>query len=331
MRGKWLLLAGLAVFVGAGAGAYSWWKREHKPPAPVASTQTPVLPPGAEVRLAGKIQAVKIIALEAPVGGTLEEFPVKPGDEVAEGQLLGRIHNTTLEENEKEAATELERTTNKISAIESAMIQARLEASRADAEVSRARSDLTRAERVYQRQTVLNREGATPRKTFEAAEKDYTAAKADAESQEGMSQAAQGRLQKLAQDLDAARKTLAEKDQELEAARSEMKSAELRAPADGVIISIAKQAGADVEKGFPNLVTITTDLGLLEIVLEPEPPVLKRIQPGAVALVQMPELGTAGLPAAVREIKDGKVIVEFGSPDPAIRPGMTAFVALKLP
>lgn len=331
MRGKWFLLAGLAVFIGAGIGAYSLWKREYAPAPKASPVQAAALPPGAEIRLSGKIQAVKVIPMDSPVGGTLEEFPVKPGDEVAEGQLLGRIHNTTLEENEKEAANELERINNKISAIESTMIQARLEASRVDAELSRARSDLARTERVYQRQSLLNREGATPRKTFEAAEKDYLAAKEDAETQEGLNQGAQGRLQQLGRDLDAAKKTLAEKDQELEAARNEAKSAELRAPSDGVIVAIAKQAGSDVEKGFPNLITLATDLSLLEIAVEPEPPVLKRIQPAAVALVQMPELAGSGLPAAVREIKDGKVIVEFGSPDPAIRPGMTAFVVLKLP
>lgn len=330
IRGKWLLAGGIALFLGVGLGALSWWQRETHKPAPQLAAANPEPPPGAEVPFSGRIQPVKIESIVSPLSGVLEEFPVKPGDEVAEGQLLGRIKNDSLEEGEREANLEFERAQSKVGGIESSLIAARLEVSRADADAARGRAELSKAQRVYDRQALLNKEGATPRKTYEAALQAYEQGKAEAAALEDASLRSQERFEQLTKDLELARKHLTEKQEQLDAAKEEMRSAELRSPADGVIVSIAKQAGEPVEKGFPDLIRISTDLTLLEIPLEIPPAILKRIQPGAAAILEMPELPGGGLPAVVREVRDGKVVVEFSSPTPAVRPGMTAIVRLKL-
>ena len=331
MRGTWFLLAGVVVFLGAGFGAYTLWKREQKPPPKAVEAKPTVPPPGSVLQFTGRIRAVNLVSVSAPTSGVLEDFVVKPGDEVAEGQVLGRIHNGTLEENEKEVERELERVQNKVTSLESAIIQARLEQSRAEAEAARARAEYSRTERVYQRQNLLNREGATPRRTFEAAEKEFNAAKEDSELQDSASRRAAERMEGLTKELETAKKTLAEKQDELDASKAELQSADLRSPVDGVVASIAKQAGEEVPKGFPDLILIGVDLSQLEIVLEPEPPVLERLKAGVPVVIQMEELPGDGLPSTIREIKDGKAIIEFGSPSPLIRPGMTAQVGLKLP
>ena len=330
MRGKWILLAGLAVFLGAGFGVYTVWKREQQP-APKVEAKPAGPGPGSVVQYTGKVRAVNLTSIAAPTSGVLEDFLVKPGDEVAEGQVLGRIRNGTLEENEKEAERELERAQNKVTSLESAIIQARLDVSRAEAEAARARSEYSRTERIYQRQSLLNREGATPRKVYEAAEKDFNAAKEDSELQSAASQRATERLEGLTKELELEKKTLTEKQDELDASKAELQAAELRSPVDGVVASIAKQAGEEVQKGFPDLILVGVDLSQLQIVLEPEPPVLARLKAGVPVVIQMEEIPGAGLPSTIREIRDGKAIIEFGSPSPLIRPGMTAQVSLKLP
>lgn len=330
IRGKWLLAAGIAVFLGIGLGALTWYKRPQKT-APEPQKAYVELPSGAEVPLTGQLQPVLLETIDAPITGILQEFPVKPGDEVVEGQILGRIRNDSLEDAEKEANLEFERAQGKVTSLESSVLAARLEASRAEAEAMRARGELSRAERVYQRQSLLIKEGATPRKTYEAADLAYQQAKAEADEIEGALRRIQERLTQLNKDVELARKNLADKQAELDAARLELQAEDLRAPANGFIVSIARQAGDPIEKGFPALITYSPDLTLLQIPLQPDTQVLRRLQPGLPVVIQMPELPGNGLPSTIREIKDATVFVEFTSPSPAVRPGMLATVRVKLP
>ena len=78
-----------------------------------------------------------------------------------------------------------------------------------------------------------------------------------------------------------------------------------------------------------DLFQIAVDLSELDVILEPEPRVLERIRPGQEAVVQIAEL-LSGIPGKVREIKESRVFVEFTSPDPAVKPGMTVQVRIKL-
>ena len=63
--------------------------------------------------------------------------------------------------------------------------------------------------------------------------------------------------------------------------------------------------------------------------VQPRPEYLPRIHSGQQAIVSLFDLGSAGLPGTVREIKDGTVIVEFGGSLPGIKPGMRADVRIK--
>jgi multidrug resistance efflux pump len=329
MRGKWLLFAGGTLFLAAGGGALTYYLRQ-KPVKPVQVAAAPALPPGAEVHLTGTIRAVNVLQVAAPLDGVAEEFPVKTGDEVYEGQILGRIANETLKETAHEAELEVERAQAKVNDAESQLIAARLEDSRAAADSSRARIEFQRAERTYQRQQMLNAEGATPRNTYQKAQQDYEAAKKESDTLQALSNTLQDRVQGLIKDIDLAKKALAEKVQNLDSAKSSLSSADLLSPADGLIIAIGKSAGEEVHKGMPDLITIATDLSQLELVLEPEPPILKRLKAGQPAVVQIAELPGGGLPSTVKSVENGKVVVEFSSPSTLVRPGMTAVGTLKL-
>lgn len=329
MRLLWILAGVLAVILGAGGAAY-WIRTRPKPAPPKQAAQTD-LPPGAEVQINGKIRAVNVVKLPAPIDGVLEEIPVTPGDEVFEGQMIARIKNDNLTIAEQDAASEAERAAARLQALESQLIATRLEQSRLEAEQNRARGELQQRERVFNRQTLLNREGATPRRVFEAAVADYDKAKLESSTVDEMVKQIQGRIDSLIATIESARKTLEEENAQFEKARLDVAAANLLSPVDGLIVAIKKTAGSEVAKEEQDLFEIATDLISLELVLEPPPPVLARLKPGLPALIRIAEVPGEGLPANVKSAAGGVVVLEFASPNPAIRPGMTALAVLKLP
>jgi len=56
---------------------------------------------------------------------------------------------------------------------------------------------------------------------------------------------------------------------------------------------------------------------------------MRRIQPGAAALVSLPDQGAEGMLGSVKSIQGNQVIVAFTSPNPAVKPGMTAQVRIR--
>ncbi|MBI5282039.1 MAG: hypothetical protein HY858_10180 [Candidatus Solibacter usitatus] len=330
MRGKWILLCGVVLFAAAGAGAIVWYQRQAQPPVQGAPAPAE-LPKGSEVHLTGKIRAANVVRIAAPLEGVAEEFPVKPGDEVYEGQILGRITNDTLLSDERETAIELERAQARVSALESELIAARLEESRLAADGSRVRMELQRAERTYRRQALLHSEGATARNAFLTAEQEYTAARQESETVLGQAAAAAERIQKTAREIEAARKALAEKEQEHENAKDALAAANILAPVDGLILTIKKAAGDQVDRTMEDLIEIATDLSQLEFVIETaDPRMLKRFAAGQAALIQIAEIPGDGIPATVKTVNESQVVLEFSSPSPMLRPGMTAVAKLKL-
>lgn len=326
MRGKWILFAGLVVFLSAGFGAWTLLRRQAAPAPKAAGPVEP--PPGAEIRLAGPLRAVNVVQIPAPIDGILEEFAVKPGDEVFEGQILGRISSEVLEENRREKALEEERAAAKVSQLESELITARLEESRLSADLSRARAEAQKLERAYARQQLLMKEGATPKNTFEKSRQDYAAAKAENDSLEALGQQALERIGRTVREIEAARKELEEKQAALESAKQELAAADITAPFDGFIVAIRKSAGEEVSKSMADLIEISPDLSVLDVALEADPKTLKRIKPGQPAFLNLPEL-TAPLEAPVKSVTD-RIVVEFASPTTALRPGMNASVTLRL-
>lgn len=325
----------LAVAVGAVlAGAVVAWLLWHQRPAasrgeqkrPTASSAIP-----SEIRLAGTIRARQVVPVAAPIDGILEQFMVEPGQEVFEGQLLARIRNAGLDAAQQAAQSDLERVEGRVRGLESSLIAARLEASRARAEAERVRDEYEKARRTFERQQFLFREGATPRLVFERAQKEFEAAREQMESVESLARVAEDRVASLNKELDGARVLLEEKRQALEEARQNLAATEVHSPVDGVLLSRSKQVGDAVGPHVRDLFQIAVDLSLLEVVLEPEPPLLERIRPGQPALVEILEGPASGLLGRVLAVeKNGQVVVEFGNPSPAVKPGMSAHVRIRL-
>lgn len=328
MRGKLVLIGGVAVLVVVAAGALLLFRRAQAPVKPV-DAKTPAAAIGPEVSLTGKIRAQSVIAVAAPVDGTVQELLVETGQPVFEGQLLGRIENTGLETEQQQAAAEAARTQERVDQLQGELITARLEASRARADANRAQSEYDRAERNFQRQQMLLREGATPRTVFEKAQAEYQTEQTDRETLAEVARLAEDRLSGIVSRLDAMRKTLEEKNAVLDQARESAAAAEIRSPVDGLVVARTRQVGEEVATTIVDLFQIAVNLSALEAVVEPEPPVLARVRPGQEALIQTAELPNA-IPGRVKEIQGTQVIVEFISPDPSLLPGATAQVRIKL-
>ena len=327
MRGKLVLIGGIAVLVAAGAAALLVLRRSQESPKPAAAEVTETAAVGDEISLSGSIRAQTVVTVPAPVDGTIQELLVENGEFVFEGQLLGRIENTGLELEHQQAAAEVASTQERVDQLQNDVINARLEASRARADANRAQLEFARAERDFRRQEMLFKEGATPRKVFEAAEAEYENRKADFETLSRMANAAEQRLASIARRLDEMRKLLEERNAALEEAR-EAAAAEIRSPVNGLVVARPREVGEEVTVDA-EVLQIAVNLSALEAVVEPEPPALARVRPGQEALIVTAELPDA-IPGRVKEVQGTQVVVEFTSPDPSLLPGGTAQVRIKL-
>jgi multidrug resistance efflux pump len=306
---------------------YGWRQYRARPSAPApppSSSQSPQNPLLSS--WSGKIRAQKTVLIPAPIDGTLESIEVLAGEEVYEGQLLGRIQNSTLEANRERSAEDLERAKTRAAGLESQLLAARLESGRASAELARLRSEFELTTRQFERLQKLYREGAAARRTFESAESAFRKLSADLKDAEETARAASTRAGSLQTSLDQAKQTLADKTAELEDAEAEQLTGEVKAPVAGLLVGHRKNAGEEVTRDIEDLFEIATDLTAMEVVAELPPALAARLKPGASVLVQIAEAGQAPLNGIIRAIELDSAIVEFLSPSPAIRPGMTAQV-----
>ena len=328
LASRWMLygpVTVLALVIAGGAWyGYGEFKRRERATAEARKPKPTVDPVGQT--FTGKIRAQKTVQVAAPLGGTLESLEVNDGEEVIEGQLLARILNSGFVAAKQRAVEDLDRAKGKVSDLESQVLEARLEASRASADLARVRSEYENASRAYDRQQKLFREGATARRSYEKAEADYHKL---VEEKKGLEEAAarsEGAVSRLNGAVEEARGRVAENVSELEDADNLLLSGEVKAPVSGVVTGHARNAGDEVSRDLAALFEIATDLTALELVVEIPEAVGKKLVAGGRAFVQIAEAGDTPLSGVIREVKDGKAVVEFLSPNAGVKPGMSAQV-----
>ena len=134
MRGKWVLLTVAALLIGAAAGAVSlWWQsRSTGPAAPVVVPAASAPATGEQVSLTGRVVALNVLGIPAPVEGTLESVVFSIGEEVFEGELLGHIRNTAFESEMADARRAVQEAEDHVREMDSRFLALRLEATRGD-------------------------------------------------------------------------------------------------------------------------------------------------------------------------------------------------------
>ncbi len=335
VRDRWFLaLASLLMLGLAGGGIYAWKRGK----APTQKTQeapqplpVPALQPGAEVSFTSVIQAQVVAPVSAPIDGTIESIEVEVGAEVYEGQLLARIKNLGLELAQAEAQQELERVQTRVNNLESSLIAARLEVSRANADADRSRAEYERTDKAAERQRMLYAEKATPRLTYEKAQRDFAQAKTEYESLREQARVADERVQSISRDLDAARRALDEKKDASEATRAELAISEVHSPVDGVLVSARANAGDEVDPTMKDLFQVAVDPSQLQVIIEPEERIANKLTEGLPALVQVLEISGDAISGEVKKTASGQWKVEFTTGDVNIKPGLNAIVKVKLP
>ena len=329
-RGRWLLVAVSLVLLGLICGAAALLRREGARKSAAVPKAAAAALAAVEVTLPVHIRAQQIVPVNAQVSGAIEGFMVGIGDEVFEGQVLARIANPDIEDSQSSAAAALKTAQQRVSRLESDIIAARLEASRARADAQRARTEMDRTGRIWQRQKMLWGEGATPRLVYEKSEKEAGSAAKEYEGLDALARHADARVDALMAELDSAKTIAADKSRELEDVQAQLKAAEVRSPVTGVVIARRGEPGTPVSPADAELFQVAVNTALLEAVLEADPSALKRLSPGVPAMLFFADIPGEGIPAAIADIKGDQVRIPFTSPTPLIKPGMTAQVRLTL-
>lgn len=313
-------------------GAVSWglyWQKAHPvrkaAPAPSVSSK----PLARELSLAGKIQARNVVDVAAPIDGTLDQYLVNVGEDVFEGEVLARIKNSALDAAQQDARALAERAQGRVTDLEAQLIAARLELSRAHSDLTRAQSEYERTQKAYARQQMLLDAGATPRLTFEKSERDYQNAKSDYEGFQGTEKAAQDRVDTLAKEIGEAKAAVTTKSADLDTAEAQISGGEVRSPVNGTVVARRGQAGDPVDPGMKDLLRIAVDLSALSAVVSADPATEAQIHPGQAAAIEIAEAPSM-IDGTVRDVRSGQVIVDFTSPTPVIKPGMTVQVKFTL-
>jgi multidrug resistance efflux pump len=329
MRGKWVLLSVAAVLAGVAVGALSL-RHAQPAPAPLVRAAGPAVLPANQVTLSGTIRPQHVVGVGAQVNGVIEAFLADVGQDVYQGQVLAHIGSQGLESSRESAASAVDHAQERVNRADTAVAGARLEQSRADAEAQRARFAMDRAEAVFSRQQLLFSQGATPRLVYEKAQREYDNARTEFAVMDKAAHATAEGVQNALQEVASAQKILADENRRLEESQAAFEAADVHSPVDGLLVVRNGEIGKSAQEFGNNLFQIATDTYALEVALDPQPPILKRIRPGQPALILIPDLQSAGITGDVKEIKGTQVLVEFNSTIPAIRPGMLADVRLKL-
>jgi multidrug resistance efflux pump len=333
MRDRWLA-AGVIVLAAAAAAALFLSRSKPNaastPPAQAPQVSAPApTPEPLEITVSGQVQAAKTVNVSATVDGTIQELMADVGDVVIEGKLLARLKNPKLAAVEETAQSETERARNRINELDAALIGARLEVSRSAADQTRTKLEFEKAEKEYQKQQFMFRQGITARLVFEKSQQEYNALKADAERLAEASKNAVNRVSSLTDELQAAHKDLDQKKAALDEAHAESGAGEVRSPAEGIIVARCCQVGESVTAASTNLFQIAGDLTALQVTAAADSVTVEKIHPGQPAAIEIANI-PGSIAGKVREVKPDNVTIDFASPSPAVRPGMTARVKIKL-
>jgi multidrug resistance efflux pump len=326
------VVAASVALLGVAATAVHFWRQRAAPQVKSEAARVPAAEETVldEASFTGVIQARNSIPVAAPIDGTIEALEATEGDSVFEGQVLARIKNEGLLAAYEQAAQELEQIQSRIHNLESALITARLEASRALADSQRSQAEFEKIEKAAIRQQLLYNEGATARLTYEKAQKDRELSSSERTSLREAARQAEERVQFLTSDIDKAKKTVDERTQNLETAKTDLQAAEVQSPVDGLLVASKSKVGDQVQGEMQDLFVIAVAPEELAILIEPDPKIAGTIKDGAPALIQIPELSRDGIEGEVRRDEDGRILVEFEAGDATVKPGLHAIVKIRL-
>ena len=256
------------------------------------------------VHAPGAVEAVLEVEIQSEIAAKIEEMPVEEGDTVRAGQMLCRLNDDEFQ-----------------ALVESG--QASVAGLRAG--IRQAEAELIKCERDCARQGLLSEVDATS--TTELA--DY-----------------QTRLVQAQATVDMRKQDFAQAEAMLRRAEENLGKTIITSPIDGVVSKIHAEPGEIVVTGTMNnpgtVILVVTDMSQMQVrarVDETDIPLVKPDQPVEIFLPSDPHraipgrvlrVATAGTTPTGRDVVTFETLVLVESDDPAIKPGMTANVQIRV-
>jgi HlyD family secretion protein len=214
------------------------------------------------------------------VGGRLEEVLKDEGDAVAAGELLARLDKRPLAHELARAQADLAAAAADLQWKEAGFRPEEIEQARAILEESRVTA--ADAERIHQRQAGLLPGGGTSRQNLESAEAALAAARERVKAAEAKLHLMETGFRP--EEIAAARARVRQAEAAQDAAALRLEDAELRSPADGVVLTRAREPGAIVPAGATVLsLSLENPVWVRAYVHEPE---LGKVPPGTPVLLR---------------------------------------------
>lgn len=256
------------------------------------------------VQAPGEVEAISEVDISGEVVAKILELPVEEGDIVKKGDLLCRLDDADL----RAMVTSAEANVAKLKAM-----------------IVQADADLDKAKRDYGRQVRLSESDATS--ALELA--DYHTS-----------------LTRARTNVDIRKQELVEMGARLESARQDLTKTVIVSPIDGIIAQLFAEAGEVVVTGTMNnpgtRIMVITDLSRMQVrcrVDEGDAPLVKPDQLARIFLQSdtrdsipghVLRVATKGSKPTGRDVVTFETLVLVDSPDPRVKPGMSANVEIEV-
>lgn len=308
----------------------------HEPPAVVRPVKTMVIVAGEDIRtrsFPGTVEAAQRVELAFQVAGLLVELPIKEGDQVKEGELIGRLRQDEFEARLTALQGQLDQARAELDALRlGERVEERL---RRESQVRAAEARVANLRAERDRLAPLVPRGAISRTEFELTETQYKVAQ---EELEAARQMVEKGLIARQEDLHAKEAQIRGLEGRVVEASIQLHDCILTAPFDGVIARRFVEQGQNVRAKDP--IVRFQDAEEIEIAVDvPEAVMTNDIRRADITRIVAEISGAPGLqfPVKIREIaqvadptiQTFQVRVTMPAPaDIRVLPGMTATVTV---
>jgi RND family efflux transporter MFP subunit len=278
----------------------------------------------------GKVDAAKRVELAFQVPGLLVNLPVKEGQKVAKGEVIGQLRQDEFQARLKSLQGQLDQAGAGLRALRAG--ERAEERLRREAAVRAAQSRLANARAEYERSARLVQTGAVARADFEAAETSYRVAQEDHKAAVQMlEKSTAGRDE----DIEAQEAQVRALEARVVEANLQLQDSTLRAPYDGVIAQRFVEQNQNVTARQP--VVKFQDVDEIDVVVDVPETVMAGIRSADIVQILAEFSGVPGIPFPVhiKEVAQRADpatqtfqirVAMRAPPDANILPGMTATV-----
>jgi multidrug efflux pump subunit AcrA (membrane-fusion protein) len=304
-------------------------EKEKEPVAAVQTTPAQKGPISQVVSAEAVVFPLQQATIAPKITSTILEFKVQRGDRVKKGQVLVVLENKDLAAAAEASKGDFEQAdAGYVTTVEASLPQ---QVQKAELDAAAAKAGFDAQQKVYDSRKELFQQGAVPRRDLDSAE----VALAQARSVNEVAQKQLADLRRLGKDqaLKSAHGSRSSAEGHMLAAQAQLSYSEIRSPIDGVVTDRPPYTG-DLATANQPILTVMNISRLIakSHIAQSEAAVLKVGNPAElkVPTLDHPLKGRVSLvsPALDPGSTTIEVWVEAAKPDPALRPGMTAEVAM---